>query len=677
MEKFNISFSGETLPDHDLATVKKRFAAYFHIDDPARTELFFSGREIVLRRNLDKDAAARVYVALRQLGTVPHIHNIEPEPPAQAMLMESARQATPAAPQRRRQPGAPNLFALRLPERTVTDDGIKERARSFSTAPLLAAGIVLLALLLVGLRFWAQSHAIADSGLGHIAIDPRRQPVVQAGDKLLLHDRAGRSTGDIPLAELGAAPAMAFDFFGNGDLLLRQQKPTATLPVWLRSAPAVSNETDGRLMRCRPGDGGCEQVLSVGENIAFAIDRRQDHIYLADADADTLIKTTADGVTLASQAMALSAPLSLLLEEGILYLIQGNADAVTVLKPDHREFGKTLATVSLSVAGASHSGHIFPAAIAWLDGRWWTIMRSRDGSTAGLYLFSPDWQFDSKVPLREGAIPAQLTRWTTKMLVSDRVNGQVYRFDAGARPEKAFSPASMLARLEEHRSQLGLSRALQVLILLLLFISGAGLLALGVLQSLRGKLYIPPLDSRERGFDINSDAIEWLDPAPETARRLRVAGFGIAVLAVVLPVGAFSAQFSISSMLAISLLLAGAGGYYMALQKALGCHLGLLEDELIVVDHTNTYRVGHGPTIQYFDNFVMIGDVIVYLGNPYLHHFASEPLQQKFQLVVQTGIRIDRTTLRVKLIQSRHPLLLGMVGLAGAIAAATLLVLLT
>jgi hypothetical protein len=57
--------------------------------------------------------------------------------------------------------------------------------------------------------------------------------------------------------------------------------------------------------------------------------------------------------------------------------------------------------------------------------------------------------------------------------------------------------------------------------------------------------------------------------------------------------------------------------------------------------------------------------------------FASEPLQEKFAPVVHTGIKIDRTTLQVRLIQSRHPMLLGISGLVLAITCALLLVLLT
>ena len=212
--------------------------------------------------------------------------------------------------------------------------------------------------------------------------------------------------------------------------------------------------------------------------------------------------------------------------------------------------------------------------------------------------------------------------------------------------------------------------------LVILFGAAAALLALGILQSLRGKVYTAPEDNADAGFDISNEDIVWLDPAPDAGRRQRQLGYGIAGGAVTLLLAAFLAQLSIWHLIALVLVLAGTGGLYYALLRAGGCHLGLLDDRLILVDHTNTYRVGSGPKIQYFNNYVMIDDVIVYLGNQVLEQFAHEPLRQKFQPLFNTGIKVDRATLRVKLIESRHPMALGFSALGMALVLAVLLILL-
>ena len=70
----------------------------------------------------------------------------------------------------------------------------------------------------------------------------------------------------------------------------------------------------------------------------------------------------------------------------------------------------------------------------------------------------------------------------------------------------------------------------------------------------------------------------------------------------------------------------------------------------------------------------MIDDVIVYLGNAVVEQFAHEALEEKFQPLFNTGIKVDRTTLRVKLIQSRHPMWLGASGFAAALFVGVVLI---
>ena len=75
LEKFSLIFSGEILPGFEPERVQRRFARAFRIADPARTEVFFSGREVTLRRNLSKPDVAQAFAALRKFGMVTHIVN--------------------------------------------------------------------------------------------------------------------------------------------------------------------------------------------------------------------------------------------------------------------------------------------------------------------------------------------------------------------------------------------------------------------------------------------------------------------------------------------------------------------------------------------------------------------------------------------------------------------------
>ncbi len=738
MDRFNLKFRGELLPGHDPARVQSLFAQAFHIDDPERAARFFSGQEITLRRNLSKDEAAQVFVKLRQIGMVTYTEKIQeadqesapsqeppPEPAVEATEVSAVEPiATPAAPpetkpkskpiepaslenepvveeviltsdpipatanvsdeaaaeppppRRKRQPGAPNFFELRLSERASTADPDPRNA-TMARAPLFAAAIALLAFLLVGARFWSQSQVDQTTDLGLASIDARQQPVVQVDNTLYWHDRAGIETRTLDLQKLNLTPLLYFDFFGDGRLLLQRGAHQGDNAQLMDGLLGQADNARADLLRCSGQGLECETLAQVHRDSSYVVDRRTNTVILASPERDVLEKLDVNGKLLATRPMALTAPVHLRLQEGILYLTQGDSDAVEVLKPDDRDFGTSLDSIDLKVEGASLSGHIFPGDLRYSDERWWVIMQSRDQSTAGLYLFDSRWRFLEALQLPGGALPVQLLRWSAKILATDPVNSQIHRFDAAARPEKPFLSDAVATALQEQQADLDLSQSLQALILVMLFGVAAGMLAFSILQSMRERIYTAPGDENEAGFDINSEDIEWLAPANNSDKRMRQIGYGLAGGAVIALIGSFIIGVSIWAMLALSLILVGVGGVYFGLQRACQCHLGILDDRLIVVDHTNTYRVGSGPKIQYLHNYVMIDDVIVYLGNRLVHQFADEPLQSRFQPLFTTGIKVDRATLRVKLIQRRHPMLLGIAGMAVAVICSGFLVAVT
>lgn len=68
-EKFNLVFSGKVAPGFELEQAKKNMQALFRIDE-AKVEALFSGKSIVLKKNLDAEAANRYRTAMRKAGAV-------------------------------------------------------------------------------------------------------------------------------------------------------------------------------------------------------------------------------------------------------------------------------------------------------------------------------------------------------------------------------------------------------------------------------------------------------------------------------------------------------------------------------------------------------------------------------------------------------------------------------
>ena len=66
-EKFDLVFSGQIMPKQDLAVVKSNMANLFKISN-AQVDVLFSGKKVVLKRNVDLTAANRYRVAIKKAG---------------------------------------------------------------------------------------------------------------------------------------------------------------------------------------------------------------------------------------------------------------------------------------------------------------------------------------------------------------------------------------------------------------------------------------------------------------------------------------------------------------------------------------------------------------------------------------------------------------------------------
>jgi hypothetical protein len=102
MSRYEIAFSGQTVPGAQLDTVKANLARLFQAD-AQRIELLFSGRRMVIKNNLDAEAAEKYRSVIERAGAVvdvvdmdAQIEEIElaPPPPAEP----ASAPAQPAVP---------------------------------------------------------------------------------------------------------------------------------------------------------------------------------------------------------------------------------------------------------------------------------------------------------------------------------------------------------------------------------------------------------------------------------------------------------------------------------------------------------------------------------------------------------------------------------------------------
>lgn len=187
------------------------------------------------------------------------------------------------------------------------------------------------------------------------------------------------------------------------------------------------------------------------------------------------------------------------------------------------------------------------------------------------------------------------------------------------------------------------------LLCLALFIAGLRL------SILKNRLYYAPFNAEESRFDISAAEIRWLSAIPQPKYKVELLLYTAAVL---LAAGVLSALWeSIPVLLTITLIWLSVVLFaqHYAYSKILLCHLGILDDSLIIADHQLHYRVGQHAEVQYWGNHISIGDTVVYCGSKLLPVFEQQEISMLIEPMLRSAIRTDFTSLLVKLAQCGHP----------------------
>lgn len=124
-ERYNLVFRGDIVLGHNISDVKLRLGKLFKVND-AQLERLFSGRPVVIKKNLPKLEADRYTEALQQAGAQVEIQELNKAPPTP---IESAAD--------KKQASKPSL-AERLAEQN-SGAGLQEPSGTLAFAPKVQA----------------------------------------------------------------------------------------------------------------------------------------------------------------------------------------------------------------------------------------------------------------------------------------------------------------------------------------------------------------------------------------------------------------------------------------------------------------------------------------------------------------------------------------------------------
>jgi hypothetical protein len=570
---------------------------------------------------------------------------------------------------RRRQSGEPNLYSLHPFRNTPEVRARAEQSRGRMRAGFIAAALALAGLLLLGGRFLHLPTIPAITGAGGLAIDAHARPVLLAGDSLLLHDRSGVGTGILPWESLGLAALhapMAFDTAGELLALGRLQIAGAE----------AAGDASLQLLRCNLTQPRCRPFsaeLASGSITGFAIHELDGTVFLADAASGQLLKASADGTVVARAAATIPDNPVLRLESGLLFMNSAQGPAVSVLRYDDSAFGQQLDEILLLPPAAIEAEQSRVGDFVWSGDNWWASMYNPQTNSAGLYRFDEQWNFIGQAELPPDTRPQQLATWGDKTLVRDAHHIPIQRFNpSGALEAPLVSDLLETLVAHQQRNDDLTAVAWQVGLMLCALVAVAGL-CLGNLARLRSLVYKP---HRERGadpVDETVDAVHWVDPVTDRRAQLRRTTIIYAAIALALLLLAITRHTEPIQLAAALIALCGPAIALLLIGRSSVGHIGILQEQLLLVDHRGMYHLGGGPRVQYRGPFLLLDDVVVFTGTLLLPTFSCKQVAGRVTPLAEAGIKVDRKTVLVKLLQGSHPLAQGAVAVLVSFTAAAVL----
>ncbi|HEY6130860.1 MAG TPA: hypothetical protein VIV27_02520, partial [Halioglobus sp.] len=558
---------------------------------------------------------------------------------------------------RKRQPGEPNVYKLR-PFRN--SDEVRTRAAQANQRmrqSYTVCAIALAALLVAGSSFFRQLADPVLSGANAVMVDPGAGPILLAGDTLLFHDRAGVSTNELPLNALGAGELQAPTAFDSNGTLFALGRLTG-------DSANPAREKFPQLLRCelQPPTPGCQLYLPELRDTrigTFVIHPLDGSLLLADTASGQLLKVDRDGKLVARAAVTIPVHPVLRLHGGLLLMNSAEGPAISVLRYEDKAFGQQLDEILLLPPPAQKTEQSRIGDFLWSGNYWWASLYNPESGSSGLYRFDEEWNYLDQVTLPAGAGQLQLASWGEKTLASEPGRLAIQRFNAQGVVEAPFVSRRLEELIEgqQHRARLT-TLAWRGGLLACVIIAALGF-GNGYLQGLRRLVYKPRQERGAEPVDDYVDTLQWIDPVKDRPSLLRRRSISYALPVLVVLVGAIAQNVAVWQLSALLLVCSGPAITLLLLSRQPVGHIGILRDRLLLVDHSGMYHLSGGARVQHCGPFLLIDDVGVFAGTRLLPAFSPPQVQTLVLPLAAGGVKVDRNTVLVKLLQGRHPIALG------------------
>ncbi|MEH6588722.1 MAG: hypothetical protein V7746_00615 [Halioglobus sp.] len=580
------------------------------------------------------------------------VHKAKPPEPAVVTAAPPTVSEPAERPRAKAGPGAPNLYQLRPFRNSLLVQGRSAHSSQLSLTGFMIALVAFVALIALTVRFFAVDPIPAPSAAHAISSNDKDELYLFIANQVLVHDRAGVAKNSFDIKTMGLQQiSRPMVFLQNDHLLVRAL--AADIDV------DASGPSQWGLYNCDLQEQRCATAALPPEVVtidAMTVEPRTGVRYIASSSAGQLFKVSTTGDLLGAIEMKLPAAPTLRLNSGLIYVSSADVPAISVLRPDNQAFGQQLDEILLLPPPAATQQHSSVGDFIWSADSWWVILYNPESLDAGVYRFDNKWNFTGQLTLSDNSQPQALLGWSDKVLVLDQSKQQIQRFSKTGAAEQPLGSESLGTYITERSEDKELISTLWQISLGLLAIVFLSALTFAYLHHLRILVYKSADETGAAPLNEREYLIKWIEPASGSAidpRVLAMAYLGFSLTVLLLSI---ALMVSPILLLAIMVLLSGPPVAFLFLLTSPQGHLGTLFEQLLLVDHQSVYHLGEGARIRYRSHFLMIDDVILYTGATLWPVFNASQMRKHVEPLVTAGVKVDITTLAIKLLEAWHPI---------------------
>ncbi len=551
--------------------------------------------------------------------------------------------------------------------------------------PLVVALVLVLTGVAIGTWMFGSGAAANIGGPAELKMDPDGHAYIQIQDQLVEHDANGQYLKTYDLTDFGAELFLgSFDFFSNGDILLRRGPDPRSFGDNVRAFQRKTNRLsieagspNSGMFRCELDTEYCTRFGQTGIDFKAAhgifIDRTTDEVYISDTTRHVLRKYSADGVALAGPVSGFKFPNQILIFDDKLFVADTNHHEVRIVDPSTESFGMELGRKNVTPAAASADRRTWPSHFIRVADGWWVNNMRTGMNQGGIYLFDDNWRLTRKLSLPDDADPIALLAVGDEVWISDWYNDKVRRFSKAGEPLADLDSAGLDNILAHSRTERRKFEMISYsgIVLILLVLGGLAVRGFAVGMSIDS--------AKSARYDRSSKAqpaesVLTLEPDRKMLGRMRLAvRFFVLMLLVLAALIAYLILFYTKREFGIAFIWPGIGMLLMVVliswinRSNVGTAIRV-EGKLVTLrDHFGRESSCPIHEVRYDDTAIATQDAMVFLGRPPASIYKRKDLQEKLFPRLAEAQKLSPLQMQKLLIQQRHPqgitVILGLAGL--------------